>query len=86
MRDQWGHVERPPSNSASNHFTTEAGPRRRIARELGVDREAVGRYLLLAKPAISTPGKGIGRKSSEPLAKAPARALALDRRAIPERR
>jgi transposase len=33
--------------------------RRRIARELGIDRETVGRYLLLArlaKPAISTPG------------------------------
>jgi hypothetical protein len=55
--------------------------------ELGIDRETVGRYLLLAKPAISTPNKGIGRKSQcEALAKAPARALALDRRAIPERR
>jgi DNA-binding CsgD family transcriptional regulator len=31
---------------------------RRIARELGVNRETVGKYLLLArsKPAISTPG------------------------------
>jgi hypothetical protein len=29
---------------------------RRIARELGIDRETVGRYLLLAKPAISTTG------------------------------
>jgi transposase len=31
---------------------------RRIARELGIDRETVGKYLLLArsKPAISTPG------------------------------
>jgi transposase len=43
--------------------------RRRIARELGIDRETVGRYLLLAKPAISTAGKGNGRKSQcEPLA------------------
>jgi transposase len=58
--------------------------RRRIARELGIDRETVGRYLLLAKPAISTAGlegtaetkpaisttgKGVGRKSQcEPLA------------------
>ena len=58
--------------------------RRRIARELGIDRETVGRYLLLAKPAISTPGSeeatevkpaistvgnGVGRKSQcEPLA------------------
>ena len=58
--------------------------RRRIARELGIDRETVGRYLRLAKPAISipgseeasegkpaisTPGNGVGRKSQcEPLA------------------
>jgi len=33
---------------------------RRIARELGINRETVGRYLRLAeaKPAISTPGSG----------------------------
>ena len=33
---------------------------RRIARELGINRETVGKYLLLArpKPAISTPGSG----------------------------
>ena len=58
--------------------------RRRIARELGIDRETVGRYLRLAKPAISIPGSeeasevkpaistagnGVGRKSQcEPLA------------------
>jgi hypothetical protein len=30
--------------------------RRRIARELGIDRETVGPYLRLAKPAISIPG------------------------------
>ena len=30
--------------------------RRRIARELGIDRETVGRYLRLAKPAIPTTG------------------------------
>jgi len=60
--------------------------RRRIARELEINRETVGRYLLLAKPAISTTGvegtgkakpdisiagKGTGRKSQcEPLAEA----------------
>src|SRR5271167_802249 len=34
------------------------GSNRRIARELGINRETVGKYLLLArpKPAISTPG------------------------------
>jgi hypothetical protein len=39
-------------------MTKEVAPvcwsRRRIARELGSDRETVGRYLRLAKPAIST--------------------------------
>jgi hypothetical protein len=29
---------------------------RRIAKELGINRETVGRYLRLSKPAISTPG------------------------------
>jgi IS30 family transposase len=58
--------------------------RRRIARELGLDRETVSRYLRLAesatppsgseetdeaKPAISTTGNSVGRKSQcEPLA------------------
>jgi IS30 family transposase len=60
--------------------------RRRIARELGLNRETVGRYLRLAKPAISatgfeelcqakpaisTTGPSAGRKSQcEPLAEA----------------
>ncbi|MEY2606195.1 MAG: hypothetical protein QOH31_4011 [Verrucomicrobiota bacterium] len=30
--------------------------RRRIAKELGINRETVGRYLRLPKPAISTAG------------------------------
>ena len=41
---------------------------RRIARELGINRETVGRYLCLtqkAKPAISTPGSG-GDSESKP--------------------
>jgi transposase len=38
-------------------LTDRGWSRRRIARELGVDRETVGRYLRLrANPAISTPG------------------------------
>jgi hypothetical protein len=53
-----GHVERPQSESASNDLQLHDRDwsRRRIARELGIDRETVGRYLLLAKPAISTAG------------------------------
>src|SRR6516164_5748852 len=59
---------------------------RRIARELGLNRETVGRYLRLAKPgistvgfwepcrakpAISTTGAIVGRRSQcEPLAEA----------------
>jgi predicted transcriptional regulator len=58
MRDQWGM-----SNSLKVSLQTtiyslsdRGWSRRRIARELGIDREAVGRYLRLAKPAISTAG------------------------------
>jgi hypothetical protein len=64
MRDQWSM-----SNSLKVSDSTElvevlqttiyslegrGWSRRRIARELGIDRETVGRYLRLAKPAIST--------------------------------
>ena len=42
-----------------------------MARQLGLNRETVGRYLRLAKPAISTAGTIAGRKSQcEPLAEA----------------
>ena len=71
MRDQWGMSNvLTVSVQATIYSLHERGwSRRRIARELGIDRETVGRYLLLAKPAISTAGKGIGRKSQcEPLA------------------
>jgi hypothetical protein len=56
-----GHVERPQSEP-SNHDIQSARSRmseRRIGRGLGISRETVGRYLLLARlanPAISTPG------------------------------
>ena len=58
MRDQWSM-----SNSLKVSLQTtiyslndRGWSRRRIARELGIDRETVGRYLRLAKPAISTAG------------------------------
>jgi transposase len=58
MRDQWSM-----SNSLKVSLRTtiyslsdRGWSRRRIARELGIDRETVGRYLRLAKPAISTTG------------------------------
>jgi DNA-directed RNA polymerase specialized sigma24 family protein len=42
--------------------------RRRIARELDLDRETVGRYLRLvrSKPAISTPGSEADRRQNQP--------------------
>ena len=63
MRDQWSM-----SNSLKVSLQTtiyslsdRGWSRRRIARELGIDRETVGRYLRLAKPAISTTGlEGLG--------------------------
>jgi Homeodomain-like domain len=63
MRDQWSM-----SNSLKVSLQTtiyslsdRGWSRRRIARELGIDRETVGRYLRLARPAISTAGlEGVG--------------------------
>ena len=57
------HVEIPKSEPANNdlQFRRPRLSRRRIARELGIDRETVGRYLRLAKPAIPTAGsEGVG--------------------------
>ena len=86
MRDQWGmsNVLKVSLQATIYSLHGRGWSRRRIARELGIDRETVGRYLLLAKPAISTTGvegtdeakpaistagKNIGRKSQcEPLA------------------
>jgi hypothetical protein len=58
VRDEWSM-----SNSLKVSLQTtiyslsdRGWSRRRIARELGIDRETVGRYLRLAKPAISTTG------------------------------
>ena len=72
MRDQWGmsNVLKVSLQATIYSLQNRGWSRRRIARELGIDRETVGRYLLLAKkPAISTNGKGVGRKSQcEPLA------------------
>jgi transposase len=86
MRDQWGmsNVLKVSLQATIYSLHNRGWSRRRIARELGIDRETVGRYLRLAnpaistaglegtgevKPAISTTGKGVGRKSQcEPLA------------------
>jgi predicted transcriptional regulator len=44
---------------------------RRIASELGINRETVGRYMRLAKPAIPITGAAAGRRSyCEPLGEA----------------
>jgi hypothetical protein len=55
------HVELPKSEPASLQTTIyslggRGWSRRRIARELGIDRETVDRHLRLAKPAIPTTG------------------------------
>jgi Homeodomain-like domain len=52
-----GYVECPESACKPLHRLADRGwSQRRIGRELGIDRETVGRYLRLAeaKPAIST--------------------------------
>src|ERR1700746_789437 len=88
MQDQWGmsNVLKVSLQETICTLDGRGWSRRRIARELGINRETVGRYLLLAKPAISTAGvegtseakpaisiagKSVGRKSQcEPLAEA----------------
>ena len=58
MRDQWGmsNVLKVSLLAAIYSLHDKGWSRRRIARELGLNRETVGRYLGLAKPAISTTG------------------------------
>jgi hypothetical protein len=71
MQDQWGmsNVLKVSLQETICTLDGRGWSRRRIARELGIDRETVGRYLRLAIPAISTTGNGVGRKSQcEPLA------------------
>src|SRR5258708_11157130 len=63
MRDQWGmsNVLKVSLQTTIHSLHDHGWSRRRIARELGIDRETVGRYLRLAKPAISTPVvEGVG--------------------------
>ena len=58
MQDQWGmsNVLKVSLQETICTLDGRGWSRRRIARELGIDRETVSRYLLLAKPAISTTG------------------------------
>jgi len=58
MRDQWSMSNSLKVSLQTTIYSLEdrGWSRRRIARELGIDRETVGRYLRLAKPAISTTG------------------------------
>ena len=71
-RENFGSLEQvecPQSEPANNdiHSLAQRGwSRRRIAKELGVNRETVGRYLRPSKPAISIAGTGAGRRSPEP--------------------
>src|SRR6202011_2739146 len=65
MRDQWGmsNVLKVSLQATIYSLHDRGWSRRRIARELGIDRETVGRYLLLAEPAISTAGiEGAGKE------------------------
>jgi predicted transcriptional regulator len=60
----------PESGSANDGMqSADRGcSQRRIAGELGINREMVDRYLRLAeaKPAISTPGSEEGADSNQP--------------------
>ena len=54
MQDQWGmsNVLKVRLQETICTLDGRGWCRRRIARELGIDRETVGRYLRLAKPAV----------------------------------
>ena len=56
MRDQWSMSNSLKVSLQTTIYSLDGRgwSRRRIARELGIDRETVGRYLRLAKPAILT--------------------------------
>ena len=61
MRDQWGmsNVLKVSLQTTIHSLHDRGWSQRRIARQLGISGETVGRYLLLARlanPAISTPG------------------------------
>ena len=58
MQDQWdtSNVLKVSVQETICTLHRRGWSRGRIARELGIDRETVSRYLLLAKPAISSPG------------------------------
>jgi hypothetical protein len=63
MRDQWSMSNSLKVSLQTTIYSLDdrGWSRRRIARELGIDRETVGRYLRLAKPTISTAGhEGVG--------------------------
>ena len=56
MRDQWSMSNSLKVSLQTTIYSLDGRgwSRRRIARELGINRETVGRYLRLAKPAILT--------------------------------
>src|SRR5271165_505809 len=58
MRDQWSmsNVLKVSLLAAIYSLDDKGWSQRRTAREPGLNRETVGRYLRLAKPAISTAG------------------------------
>jgi hypothetical protein len=65
-----GHVQCPQSESANNDL--QPGRSRLVpatyCRRAGIDRETVGRYLGLAKPAISTTGVEEGAAAKRAIA------------------
>src|SRR5258707_8025075 len=69
MRDRRGmsNVLKVSLQTTIYNLADRGWSQRRIARELGINRETVGRYLRLAdaKPAISTPGSK-GDSESKP--------------------
>ena len=57
---------RPANNDLLYSLADRGRSQRRIASELGINRETVRRYLILAKPAISITGKQAWDTQSKP--------------------
>jgi hypothetical protein len=60
------HVLKVSLQTTTYSLAQRGWSQRRIAKELGINRETVGRYLRLPKPAISITGDLVAKEESKP--------------------
>ena len=66
MQRSMSHVLKVSLQTTIYSLAQRGWSRRRIAKELGINRETVGRYLRLPKPAISITGDLVAKEESKP--------------------